>query len=80
MLYHIIEHNECHGTPMSNKKLWETVIIVMEDEEKYAKRNINNVITDTFFQSPVTVNAQNKDANLTYERQIPSSVLAETIK
>ena len=51
---------------MSNKKLREAVIIVMEDEEKYVERNVNNVTTDTLFQSPVTVNAQKKDANMTY--------------
>ena len=80
MLDSLIEHNCCHGTPMSNKNLRETVIRVMEDEEKYAERNVNNVTTDTFFQSPVTINAQNKDANMTYERQIASGIIADTIK
>ena len=80
MLDHLIEHNCRHGTPMSNKKLRESVIIVTEDEGKYTKRNVNNVNTDTLFQSPVTVNAQKKDANVTYERRIASRILAETIK
>ena len=52
----------------------------MEYEEKYAKCNVNNVTTYTSFQSPVTINAQNKYANVTYERQIASGIIAETIK
>ena len=52
----------------------------MEDEEKDAERNVNNVTTDIFFQSPVTVNVQNKDANGTYERQIASGIISEAIK
>ena len=52
----------------------------MEDEEKDAERNGNNVTTDNLFQSPVTINAQNKDTNVTYERRIASGILAETIK
>ena len=38
----------------------------MEDEEKYAERNVNNVTTVTLFQSPLAVNAQKKYANVTY--------------
>ena len=52
----------------------------MEEEEKDAKRNVNNITTDNLFQSPVTINAQKKDANVTYERRIASGILAETIK
>ena len=52
----------------------------MEEEEKYAKRNVNNVTTDTLFQSHVTINAQKKYANVTYERRLDLSILAETIK
>ena len=52
----------------------------MEEEEKYAKRNVNNVTTDPFSKYPLTINAQKKDANVTYERQIASGVFAETIK
>ena len=80
MLDSIIQHNHRHGTPLSSKKLREAVIRVMEDEEKDAKRNVNNITMDTFFQSPVTFNAQKKDANVTYERLIASDILAETIK
>ena len=57
MLDHLIKHNHCHGTPMSNKKLREAVIRVVEDEEKEAKRNVNNVTMDTLSWSPVTFNA-----------------------
>ena len=52
----------------------------MEEEEKYVKHNINNVTTYTLFQSLVTINAQTKDANLKYEREIASGILEETIK
>ena len=52
----------------------------MEGEEKDAKRKVNNVTTDTLFQSPVTINAQKKDAHVTYERQIASGILSKTIK
>ena len=48
----------------------------MVDKEKDAKFNVNNVTTDTLFQSPVTANAQNKDANTTYERQLALGILA----
>ena len=52
----------------------------MEYEEKYAKRNVNNVTTYTSFQSPVTINAQKKYANVTYERRIASDIISERIK
>ena len=80
MLEQLIKHNSLQGTPMSNNKLWEAVIRVMQGEGKYAKHNVNNVTTDTLFQSPFTVNAQKKDANMTYERRTASGILEETIK
>ena len=52
----------------------------MKDEKRYSKGNVNKVTTDTLFQSLVTINAQNKNKNMTYERQIASGILAETIK
>ena len=52
----------------------------MEEEEKYAKCNVNNVTMDIFFHSLVTINLQKKYANVTYERRIVSRILAETIK
>ena len=68
MLDSLPKHNHSHSTPLSSKKLQKAVSRVMEEEEKYAKRNVNNVTTDNLFQSPVTINAQNKDANMTNER------------
>ena len=52
----------------------------MEMEEKYAERNVNNVTMDTFFQYPVTINAEKKDTNATNERQVASDILAEMMK
>ena len=80
MLDSLLDHNHCHCTPLSSKNLQEAVIRVTEEEEKYSERNVNNVNTDTLFQSPVTINAKNKDANVTNERQIASDIHAETIK
>ena len=80
MLDSLLEHNCCHGTPLSAKKLQVVVIRVMEEEEKYAERNVNNVTMDTSFQSLVAINSLKKDANVTYERQLSSGILAETIK
>ena len=80
MLYSLLEYNHCHGTPFYSRNIQEAVIRVMEDKEKYAKRNVNNVTTDTLFQSPRTINVQKKDSNVTYERLIASGILAETIK
>ena len=52
----------------------------MEEEEKDAKRNVNNVTTDTFFHSTVTINTQMKDSNMTNKIRIASDIHAETIK
>ena len=49
-------------------------------EEEDSKSNAKNINTDTLFQSPVAINAQKKDTNVSYERQLNSSILAETIK
>ena len=76
MLDSLIKHNRRHGTPFSSKKLWEVVIRVMEYEERDSERNINKVTTGTLFQYPVTINAQKKDENMTYERRIVSVILA----
>ena len=80
MLDSLIEHNRRHSIPLSSKKLREVVIRAMEDEEKYVEPNVNKVTTDTLFQSPVTINAQNKDANLTNERRISADIHAESMK
>ena len=52
----------------------------MEEGEKYAKRNVNKVTTDTLFQSPVTINSPKKDANGSYERRITLVILAKNYK
>ena len=52
-LYFLLHINERHITPLSKEKFQDAVIRVMED-------NINNVTMDNLFQSPVTINAQNK--------------------
>ena len=52
MLNSLLKHNRRHGTPLSSKKLQEAVSIVMEEEEKYAKYNVNNVTTDNFVSVP----------------------------
>ena len=83
MLDSLLDHNDRHGTPLSSKKLQEAVSRVMaetEEEEKYAKRNVNNVTMDTLYQYPVTINIQRKYANVKNERQIASDIHAETIK
>ena len=52
----------------------------MEDVERDAERNANNMTMDTFIQSPVTTNTQRNIANLPKERQISYGILAETLK
>ena len=50
MLDSLINHNDCHDTPFSSKNLQEAVSRVTaetEEEEKYSKRNVNNVTTYT---------------------------------
>ena len=51
-----------------------------EYEERDAKRNANNVTTDTFIQSPVTTNTPRKKTDVPNERQISSDSLTETTK
>ena len=76
----LIDYNHCHGTPQSIKDPQEAVSRFMEEEEKYAKHNVNNVTKDDFFQSPVTINAQKKYVNVKNERRIALDIHAETIK
>ena len=66
MLDSPIEHHCCHVTPLSNKNLQEAVCRVMEEKLKDVKINVNKVTMDTFVQTSITINAQKKDANLTY--------------
>ena len=65
MLDSILDDNERHGTTLSSKKLQGAVSIVIVEEEKYAKHNANNVTMDTLFHSPITINTQKKDTNVT---------------
>ena len=53
----LLKNNHSDSTPLSSKNILEAAIRVMEYEEKYAKRNINNVTTANFFQFPVTINS-----------------------
>ena len=83
MLDSLLNHNDCHGTPLSSKKIQGAVsrfIAETEEEEKDAERNIKNVSMDTLFQSPVTINTQRKNENVTNERQIALDIHSETIK
>ena len=52
----------------------------IEEEERDAGRNTNNVTMDTFSQPPVPINTQRKIANVPNERQIASKIMSETIK
>ena len=61
---------------MSIKKLGESVIRFIDEEEEDAKINFNNVTTDTSFKCPVAINAQKKDTNVSYERRLASVILA----
>ena len=49
----------------------------MEEEEEEIVRNINKITCNTQFQSPVAMNVQKKDTNLSLEIRLASGVLAE---
>ena len=80
----LVDYNDRKNAPLFNEKIWQAVSRVMaetEEEERDAKSNANNVTMYTLFnQSPVKINTQSKNVNVTNERRIPSSILAETIK
>ena len=40
-------YQDCHGQRLSSKKVKETVLRVMDEEEEDIGRNINNVTCDT---------------------------------
>ena len=83
MLDYLLDDDERHDTILSIKDIQEAIIRVMsgtEQEDKYAKPNVNNVTMDNFFQSPVTINTQRKDAHNTNERQIDAYIHADTMK
>ena len=52
----------------------------MEQQEEETERNINNIICDTSFESPVTKNVQKKDANWSLERRLAAGLLDEMVK
>ena len=70
MLDYLLEHNHRHGTPLCSKNVREEAIRVMEYEEKDSESNVNKVSNDNLFWSPITINAQKKDANITYDRLV----------
>ena len=69
-----------HSQIFSNKKLWDSVIRVMQEEEEEIESHINNIKMDTSCHSHVATDAEKKDANMSLERRLASGVLAETIK
>ena len=52
----------------------------MEEEEEEIKRNINNITCNTSFQSPIAMNVQKIDANLSLERRLALGVLSEMVE
>ena len=83
MLENTIEHNDRTKTPLSKEKLWQeinTIVAETEDEERDAKRNANNMITDTFIQPQVTTNTTREKTDVANERLISSDSLIETLK
>ena len=49
-------------------------------KKKKIESNVNNITTDNSFQSHVAMNAQKKDANMSYKRRLASGIIPETIK
>ena len=66
ILDHLNKYIERHGKRLSSKNIQESVLRVMEEEEEKIKSNVNNITTNTSFQSPVAMNAPKKDANMSY--------------
>ena len=64
MLDHLNKYNDRHGQILSSKNLKEAVLRVMEEREEEIERNTNNITCDTSFQSPIAMNVQKKDANM----------------
>ena len=67
MLETLVDHNDCHNVPLSNKNLrqaFSKITAEMEEEERNFNNttmeecNANNATMDTFCQSPVTTNTQ----------------------
>ena len=49
----LVYDNNCNGAPLSNEKILQPIIIVMEETEAELERNINRITVNTSFQSPV---------------------------
>ena len=64
ILDHLNKYHDRRSQRLSSKNLKEAVLRVMEQEEEEIEHNINTITCDTSFESPVTMNVQNKDANL----------------
>ena len=83
LLETLIEYNCHHNAPLSNetlRKAISTFMKEMEEEERDAKHNVNNVTMDTFYKSPFIINTKGNIANISNESQISSKILAEIIK
>ena len=52
----------------------------MENEERDAKHNANNVTTDTFICPPVTTNTPREKTDVANERRISLDSITETLK
>ena len=55
-LDHLKDYNDRHGERLFSEKLRDSTIRVTLEEEENDQNNINNVTTDTSFQSPVAMN------------------------
>ena len=83
LLETLIEHNNCSKKSISKEKLWQEINIIVEEteyEERDAKRNTNNVTTETFIQPPITTNTPREKTDVANERLISSDSLIETLK
>ena len=68
MLETLIDHNDRHNAPLSSEKLRQAVSIVvaeMEEEERDAKHNANNVTMDTIFNHSTSSPSQGDILNVT---------------
>ena len=68
---------------MSKEKFQQainTIVAETEDEERYEKRNANNLTTDTLIQPPVTTNTPRTKIHVANERRISSESLTEMLE
>ena len=74
------KYQDFYSQRFSSKKHKEAVLHVMEQAEEEIERNINNITCDTSFESPATMNVQNKDKNWSLETQLAAVVLGKMVK